>query len=86
MLNFVDYCQKPDSIIEAFRKDVTIREVRETLIVAFRKMKIYLMVTESALNVCEKGKKDVLDDFISFQQRGFYDIENECDHCKQSLL
>ena len=86
LLDYVDFCQKPAQIIEAFGNDVIVKDVRETLMLAFKKMTLYIKLLESALNVTEREKSLVIEENMAKSMQGFADIVNECNHCSQPLL
>lgn len=44
------------------------------------------MLLESAVNVSEKSKKEILDKIMLSNTSGFCNISNECDYCKEALL
>jgi hypothetical protein len=50
-LDYVDYYTKPENIIKAYGTDITIGEVRENMMSAFKKLFLYKMVLKSAANV-----------------------------------
>lgn len=41
---------------------------------------------EAAVNITEKSKGEVLEETVGFFSRGFKNISNECDYCKEPLL
>ena len=51
LLEYVDYYNKPQLIVKAYDSDVTMSEVRSTLIMAYKKMYLYKMIMKSAVHV-----------------------------------
>ncbi|CDW71200.1 vacuolar protein sorting-associated protein 41 homolog [Stylonychia lemnae] len=86
LLHYVDQYSKPATILSLYDENVKVGQVRDSLIIAFRKMRLYKFLLRSALHICQKSKQELIMFQVDSGKRGYYDIDNECDQCKKSLL
>lgn len=76
----------PSRIIDIFEGDLNFSEVKPHFEVAFKILKTYQLLVESALHVSEKEKDQVFWSVFKNQSEGFRQIKNLCDYCNQELL
>lgn len=83
LLDFVDQYKKPKLIVQAYDKNVKLIDVRDSLINAFTKLKLYILLLKSSINVSKKSKLENFDSLNISNCEGLKNIHNECDFCKE---
>ena len=54
MLEQIEYLTEPETVISQYGRDVTIEEIRDHLQIAFRQLKLYRNLVESAVSISQE--------------------------------
>jgi len=64
LLEFVDSYDHPKKIIGAYSNEVLLKDVRDSLIMAFAKLRLYVCLLTAAVNISEKSKQECMDMYL----------------------
>ena len=69
-----------------FSKEARFHEIKEELVNAFHKLKIYKVIIKQAVRAAEKEKNYQLIEYLEFCKEGTSEVNNKCDKCGSKLL